>query len=139
MNIKMIATDLDSTLLKDDKTVSEYTLSILNRCREKGILIAIDTARSQYGSRRIIDLIKPDIVIANTGGHVTVHDKLIFRNVMSAETTDAVVQEIMKMDGLKNLAVETDNVNYHTGIQYSNDISYYSQVYDFKTPLSLES
>ena len=45
MNIKMIVCDVDDTLLKKDKTVSEYTLAILSRCREAGIKTAIATAR----------------------------------------------------------------------------------------------
>ena len=45
MNIKMIVFDLDGTLLKTDKTVSEYTLGIVSRCRKMGIKTAIATAR----------------------------------------------------------------------------------------------
>ncbi|MCL2704063.1 MAG: HAD family hydrolase [Defluviitaleaceae bacterium] len=45
MNIKMIVTDLDGTLLRDDKTVSERTAAALKRCRESGIKIAYATAR----------------------------------------------------------------------------------------------
>jgi Cof subfamily protein (haloacid dehalogenase superfamily) len=45
MNMKMIVTDIDDTLLKKDKTVSEYTLNTLSRCRESGIKTAIATAR----------------------------------------------------------------------------------------------
>ena len=43
--IKIIVTDLDDTLLRTDKTVSEYTLDILRRCREAGIKTAVATAR----------------------------------------------------------------------------------------------
>ena len=39
MNIKMIVTDLDNTLLRSDKTISEYTASIFNRCRDTSIKI----------------------------------------------------------------------------------------------------
>ena len=43
--IKMIATDLDGTLLRYNKTISRYTASILRRCIDKGIKIVIATAR----------------------------------------------------------------------------------------------
>jgi ribonucleotide monophosphatase NagD (HAD superfamily) len=39
MNIKLLAIDLDGTLLRDDKTVSEYTISILRECRMRGLKI----------------------------------------------------------------------------------------------------
>jgi len=43
--MKMIVTDLDRTLLRDDVTVSEYTVSVLRRLHEAGIKIVIATAR----------------------------------------------------------------------------------------------
>ena len=43
--IKLIATDLDNTLLRRDKTVSEYTADVFQRIRNRGILIAFATAR----------------------------------------------------------------------------------------------
>ncbi len=44
-NIKMIITDLDDTLLRRDKTVSEYTADIFRRCKKAGIKTAFATAR----------------------------------------------------------------------------------------------
>jgi len=47
MDIKMIVCDLDSTLLRTDKTVSKRTLEAIERCRGQGIIFAIATARSE--------------------------------------------------------------------------------------------
>jgi len=43
--IRLIVTDLDRTLLRSDKTLSEYTIDVLNRCRAQGVSIAFATAR----------------------------------------------------------------------------------------------
>jgi len=43
--IKLIATDLDGTLLRDDKTVSERTRSALAVARDRGIAVALVSAR----------------------------------------------------------------------------------------------
>lgn len=43
--MKAIITDLDRTLLRTDKTISAYTLSVLKRCREKGMLLLVASAR----------------------------------------------------------------------------------------------
>ena len=51
--IKMIVLDLDGTLLHDDKTVSEYTISILKKCMEKGIKIIYATARGSSAQKFI--------------------------------------------------------------------------------------
>ncbi|MCL2023714.1 MAG: HAD-IIB family hydrolase [Oscillospiraceae bacterium] len=45
MSIKMIVTDLDRTLLRTDKTISDKTAAVLNRCRKQGVKIVFATAR----------------------------------------------------------------------------------------------
>ena len=51
MSIKLIVTDLDGTLLKTDKTISDYTKSILKRCKAAGIKIAYATGRGGSAER----------------------------------------------------------------------------------------
>ena len=57
---KLILTDLDHTLLKTDGTISDRTLEVLRKCREKGCLFAIATARYWIGAERYIELLKPN-------------------------------------------------------------------------------
>jgi hydroxymethylpyrimidine pyrophosphatase-like HAD family hydrolase len=38
-NIKIIAVDLDDTLLKEDLSISDYTVDILRKAAQKGIYI----------------------------------------------------------------------------------------------------
>lgn len=45
MSIKMIVTDLDDTLLRKDKTISERTISALKKCREKNVKTVYATGR----------------------------------------------------------------------------------------------
>jgi hypothetical protein len=47
----MIATDLDGSLLRDDKTVSERTKSVLRQCREAGIKVVYATGRGGSAER----------------------------------------------------------------------------------------
>jgi len=44
--VKAIITDLDRTLLRTDKSMPEYTLNILKKCKDKGILLFAATART---------------------------------------------------------------------------------------------
>ena len=53
----IICVDLDSTLLKNDLSISDYTLDILNKCQELGHLIVIDTARNYDRTIKIAKLI----------------------------------------------------------------------------------
>ncbi|MCL2361987.1 MAG: Cof-type HAD-IIB family hydrolase [Defluviitaleaceae bacterium] len=45
MSIKMIVTDLDGTLLKTDKSISDYTKTILEKCQKSGIKVVYATGR----------------------------------------------------------------------------------------------
>ena len=80
-NIKMIALDLDGTLLRDDETVSQYTANVLERCREKGIKIIYATVRGTVTD----SIVLPDIFdgYVRLGGAVaycgtdTVYSKLM--------------------------------------------------------------
>ena len=47
--IKVIGLDMDGTLLKDDKTISEFTESVLKRAIEQGIHILPATGRVKIG------------------------------------------------------------------------------------------
>ena len=46
-NYKILLFDLDGTLLRNDKTLSEYTLETLSKCKECGYLIGISTSRGK--------------------------------------------------------------------------------------------
>ena len=45
MDIRMAVTDLDGTLLRGDKSLSTYTLRMIERVRAYGILFVVATAR----------------------------------------------------------------------------------------------
>lgn len=50
-DIRMVVTDLDSTLLRRDKTVSAFTLDTIAKLRRRGIIIAVATARPMRSVR----------------------------------------------------------------------------------------
>lgn len=64
---KLILSDLDHTLLRSDGSISDYTLDVLKRCRERGILFAIATARYWIDAERYIEMLKPDYEITTDG------------------------------------------------------------------------
>src|SRR4051794_32357695 len=58
---KLIATDLDGTLVRSDDTVSAYTHEVLARVKAAGISIVGTTGRGP----RLIDLVRTDIPTAD--------------------------------------------------------------------------
>jgi hydroxymethylpyrimidine pyrophosphatase-like HAD family hydrolase len=68
---KLVATDLDGTLVRADETVSEYAVSVLRKVREAGITVVGVTGRGA----RLIDLCRRDMPDADffvlaQGGYV---------------------------------------------------------------------
>lgn len=72
---RILLFDLDGTLLKNDKTISEYTLNILSKCKGRGCLIGISTSRSEQNCLEFLKELKPDILISSGGALVRVHEK----------------------------------------------------------------
>ena len=57
MHVRAIAFDLDDTLLRDDRSISAYTVSVLRRAAEKGILIVPASGRTGNSMRQFVDQI----------------------------------------------------------------------------------
>ncbi|MCM1221688.1 MAG: HAD family hydrolase, partial [Lachnospiraceae bacterium] len=67
--------DLDGTLLRDDKTLSRYTLEVVSKCKEKGLLIGISTSRGELNCLKFLGELKPDILISSGGALVRADGK----------------------------------------------------------------
>jgi len=81
MNTKMIVTDLDGTLLRDDKTVSEVTKSALHRCRDAGIKTIFATGRGENsicGVERVVPAGMFDGYILNNGSLAVAGENIVY-------------------------------------------------------------
>lgn len=65
--MKAIVVDLDRTLLRSDKSISSYTLEVLQRCRERGLRIFAASARPMREMKRFHELIGFDAMSATNG------------------------------------------------------------------------
>ena len=65
--MKAIITDLDRTLLKTDKSVSNKTALVLKQAQEKGIKVMFATARPRRAIKNYEDLLHPDSVATLNG------------------------------------------------------------------------
>jgi len=87
----LLITDLDNTLLRGDKSVSDYTAEVFRRCRERGILTAFATARAERAMARFIEALRPDCIISNGGAMASVRGEVICQNLMSAEDVRCIL------------------------------------------------
>lgn len=96
MKIKMLALDLDRTLLREDKTVSEYTLRILNECKNRGIIIAIASARPRRAAKVIAKIIDCDKIVCLNGAMITIGDKVIATNKIDGKIAQNIILKIIE-------------------------------------------
>ena len=110
MNIKLIVTDLDNTLLQSDRTISDYTKDVLFHCQEKGILLAFATARSEKACTQFAKYVQPYAVISNSGALVrkTPNDDFIYRQTMSQDITNGLLTLLHSQSAVGYIAMDTD-------------------------------
>lgn len=108
MPIKMIVLDLDNTFLHSDKSISDYSLSVLERCREQGIRIVVATARSEQEAKRYTDRMRPDGMVSNCGARVRCGDVTIARCMVPAEETASIIADAAAEKACLTITVDTD-------------------------------
>ncbi len=109
--LAMVVTDLDGTLLRDDKTVSAYTAMVFRRLRAQGVRLVIATARPQRS-------------VAQLAPHIPFYDAGVFHN--GAEVVErgariggrgidrprAWVRRLLAEDARRHVAVESGEQLY---------------------------
>lgn len=114
----LLSIDLDGTLLRDDKKIDDVSFEYINRLRDSGYKLVINTGRSYRTAARFFkDEINIDI-ICNNGN--------LCRNVRSEE--DIFINPIKKEDALLFLNDLDDN-----RIQALTHINLYKEGYDIAT------
>ncbi len=106
---KLIVTDLDDTLLKTDKSISEYTKKVINDLRKTGVKFAFSTARGES----VRDVIKEGIFDAYSllnGAIGFAEGKCIFENLIEAEVFGPYLRELSKNN--VKIGAEINNIHY---------------------------
>ncbi len=65
---KLVAIDLDDTLLRSDLTVSEHTVAVLRQVRGLGVAVTISTGRMFRSARPYADQLEFDVPLITYGG-----------------------------------------------------------------------
>ncbi|MDE5738973.1 MAG: HAD-IIB family hydrolase, partial [Bacteroidaceae bacterium] len=63
---KLIAVDLDGTLVRSDQSLSQRTVDTIVRVQETGVKVAVASGRPTYGTARVADTLR----LQNFGGYV---------------------------------------------------------------------
>lgn len=125
--MKAIITDLDRTLLHSDKSVSEYTIEVLKKCRNQGILVMAASARPLRDVLIYNDLIGFDAMTATNGAVISLPQKLLEVGI-PCESGKEILSDILKFPNVV-LSIETSK-----GLYANRDIPEWEPVVYDKFP-----
>lgn len=95
---KAVILDLDGTLLRSDSSVSEYTLKVLQECKDREILVIIATARFWLKAEKYIGIISPDYAILADGTQIYHAGEMIHGFAMNKAQSDGIISELLSKD-----------------------------------------
>lgn len=113
----LIALDLDGTLLKDDKTISEKTKNVINKAREQGHVVMIATGRPFRSSEMYYRELNLDTPIVNFNG-AFVHHPLdqhwgIFHSPLDIKVAKDIVEALEDFTFHNIIAEVIDDLYFH--------------------------
>ncbi|MBR4636013.1 MAG: ROK family protein [Clostridia bacterium] len=96
MNIKLLVTDIDDTLVYKSGPVSEENLRAIRAAREAGIYVTLATGRGYFGASRVVKQLGLDTFVINYGGAV-IMDASTDKPIFTTELENSYVHEILGM------------------------------------------
>lgn len=128
--MELFITDLDGTLLKKDKSISEYTVNTLNELIEKGYNISVATARSLSSAKAILEPLNLKLpIVLNNGGFIydPITEKNLVSNYMANETTKDIVEKSLEKGLNPFVHLEDNSINqlHYLGLFNYGEKDYY--------------
>lgn len=96
--IKIVFTDLDRTLLKDNNTISARNLTALKNLKESGIVTVIATGRHILSSRKVLSINLPfDYLMFSSGCGIMdwISQETIYENHLTEDEVKKVLQILL--------------------------------------------
>jgi Cof subfamily protein (haloacid dehalogenase superfamily) len=123
VTIRLVATDLDDTLLRDDWTLSERVVQAIRKAREKGVHITFATGRMPASTRPYVKQLGIDVPIITYNGAMiqeALSGEVLYRRVIPVETAREVVSWLLAQE-LHLHVYREDKVFAHTMNDWSRD------------------
>ena len=101
MNYRLIACDMDGTLLNSENKITTRTVEAIKAAKEKGVVFTLSTGRPVQGVGKYIDLLDLDCPVITYNGAVIVHSRsgeIIFSQNMDNDDARTVYNEAVKRD-----------------------------------------
>ena len=102
-----IVTDLDETLLRNDRTISDRSLRVIRDIRGTGVRFAIATTRNRAYAQSFIDLLEPDAMVLSGGAIGYRGETLVYRQTIERDLMAELINQFSTSFTPKDLVVDT--------------------------------
>ncbi len=106
MPLAMLVTDLDRTLLRSDKTISDQTSIVLNSCRALGIKTVFATARPKHRVDMLGLSQLADVIITDNGAASYLAEEMLFSAPILPEQARPFLQKLQAYLPDKAISIE---------------------------------
>jgi len=127
--VEVIISDLDDTLLRSDKIISDYTVDVLKKCQTAGIKIVFATARSSQASLKYLERFMPDIFVSYGGALVMAGENIIHRFDIPPDIANQIIKECMETQGVTRIHAVNESVALSNGPDSDMTHYHYSDFY----------
>lgn len=110
MEIKLIVTDLDGTLLNSKKSISEETVLAIQNAKRVGVYFAFATARPERNTLEYVEMVNPDSIISNNGAKVSINKKAIRTVCIDPNDAKTMITRLLQIDGIR-LSLDYDHIS----------------------------
>ena len=102
--IKLIVSDMDGTLVNDEKKIDETIYEILPKLKERGTRFVVASGR-QYPSlcKDFQEHVKDVVIVSENGAFIMDNGKELFSRCMTREEVNACLDAAFSLEGLEPL------------------------------------
>lgn len=113
MDIKLIVTDLDDTVVGAGGEISPRTVCTFSRCKVAGIHTAVATARSWLGAHGAAKALGAEFVVCSNGSRLFYEGDPVHEEPLGTELTARLIGALKKLPSIQDIAAETALGVYH--------------------------
>lgn len=104
---KWVVTDLDETLLHNNRSISQRTLDAIETVRARGCKFAIATTRSKSYAKEFIDILQPDAMVLSGGAIAYRGDAVHYQMPIDRVMLDHLLNEFLQGSPARSWALDT--------------------------------
>lgn len=108
--VKAVFIDIDGTLIQSDHRVSQSTIDIIRKLKEKNILISLVSARPIHGMLAIAEAVglSSNPIVSLNGANIAINNKIVFESTIDASQI-IKIRNSLKPFGSTVIYYERDN------------------------------